>query len=259
MTRSPSARRAQLLSSPDRVFLSSFLSDDRNNELSHRDALAAAQADHDRVRQTAIRVYELHELQEERKRIDEAKRKEEERLEAGARIVAEEKRLRELRAKQVEQLPPEPAPEPPKQTVAREDVKQDPAPKSETIPQAEEKKPEEAPKAPPVSIPPTTTPANGVLKKTTPATPTPASSTPSQAKAEAQPQRLAVDDRYRQIHQELKRLRKTLQAESRVAGSPLKGNMGTFRREIRVSIGQLTVGKGANSKPVSNRRGECRW
>ncbi|KAF5692524.1 hypothetical protein FDENT_2806 [Fusarium denticulatum] len=43
--------------------------DSRNNELNQRDALAAAQLEHDRVRQAAIRVYELHELQEEHKLI----------------------------------------------------------------------------------------------------------------------------------------------------------------------------------------------
>ncbi|KAF5701152.1 hypothetical protein FMUND_13999 [Fusarium mundagurra] len=43
--------------------------DSRNNELNQRDALAAAQLEHDRVRQAAIRVYEFHELQEEHKRI----------------------------------------------------------------------------------------------------------------------------------------------------------------------------------------------
>ncbi|PNP74164.1 hypothetical protein FNYG_12538 [Fusarium nygamai] len=43
--------------------------DSRNNELNRRDALAATQLEHDRVRQAAIRVYELHELQEEHKRI----------------------------------------------------------------------------------------------------------------------------------------------------------------------------------------------
>jgi nucleoporin GLE1 len=66
-----------------------------------------------------------------------------------------------------------------------------------------------------------------------------------------QPAASPTEDRYSQIHQELKKLRRELQAQSKVPGSPLKGKLGTFRREIRVAIGQLTGGKGANAKPVS--------
>jgi nucleoporin GLE1 len=42
-----------------------------------------------------------------------------------------------------------------------------------------------------------------------------------------------------------------LAAQSKIAGSPLKGKLGAARREIRVAIGQLTGGKGANAQPVS--------
>ncbi|KAF4435513.1 hypothetical protein FACUT_7136 [Fusarium acutatum] len=50
--------------------------DSRINELNHRNALAAVQLEHGRVCQGTIRVYELHELQEEHKRIIARKRSE---------------------------------------------------------------------------------------------------------------------------------------------------------------------------------------
>jgi nucleoporin GLE1 len=106
---STSSRRSFLQSSPERATsISDFLSDDRNSELNHRDALAAAHAEHDRVRETAIRVFELHGLQEEQRRILSEQQKEQERLRIEAQLVAEEKRLRALRAQKVPRLPPEP-------------------------------------------------------------------------------------------------------------------------------------------------------
>ncbi|KAL3957503.1 hypothetical protein ACCO45_008081 [Purpureocillium lilacinum] len=105
MTRSSPLRRSQF-SSPDRGYRSSFLFDERNTELSHRDALAAAQAEHERIREAALRVYELHELKEEHQRILDQERREQERLKAEAEIAAEEKRLQELKAKTI----PKPAP-----------------------------------------------------------------------------------------------------------------------------------------------------
>ncbi|KAM4056276.1 GLE1-like protein [Hirsutella rhossiliensis] len=175
MTRSSPLRRTQLASTPDRAIRSSFLLDDRNTETSHLDALAAAQAEHDRVREAAIRVYELHELKEEHQRILDQERREQERLKAEAEIAAEEKRLQELRAKSIPKPPPPAVPEPPK----------------------------------------------------------------------------PVEQRPGEIHRELKTLRKDLMALSKAPGSPLKGRVGTFRREIRVAIGQLTSGKGANVQPTN--------
>jgi nucleoporin GLE1 len=107
---SPNGRRGHnnVQSSPERGFLSGFLNDSRNTELSHRDALVAAQAEHDRVREAAIRVYELHELQTEHRRLQQEKLKEQERLRIEAELVAEEQRLRALKAQKIPKLPPEP-------------------------------------------------------------------------------------------------------------------------------------------------------
>lgn len=273
---SPPRRRSQLLSSPENGLLSNFLYDGRNNELNHQSALAAAQAEHKRVREAAIRVYELHELREEHQRILELERKEQERLRAEAAIVEEELRLRELKAKTVPKLPPEPvpAPAPPKK------VEPTPAPRPEPpTPQESVKPPISEIKQQPTTNAATpqvngflggqnklatnnafapTTQASSAPKpenrlappaQASPAVQAPAVQAPAASSLSAQKNALA--ERYVEIHRELKRLRQVLQAEAKVPGSPLKGKMGTYRREIRVSIGQLTGGKGANAQPVS--------
>ncbi|KAM0435354.1 hypothetical protein ACHAPT_003448 [Fusarium lateritium] len=280
MTRSPPTRRSQLLSSPERNIAASFLLDTRNNELNHRDALAAAQVEHERVRKAAIRVYELHELQQEHRRIVEEEHKEQERLRAEAQVVAEEKRLRELKAKTVPRLPPEPQPpspppppkqEPSKTTNGTTPVKESKQAEPSTTPPSEIKKPSLAPPStsspfapqnkPTISSPlaaaasgrpPNQNPfqkANGPTA-VQPVAPTPPQAVVKPAAAPAQPGASPTVDRYSQIHQELKKLRRELQAQAKVPGSPLKGKLGTFRREIRVAIGQLTGGKGANTQPV---------
>ncbi|KAH6963900.1 GLE1-like protein-domain-containing protein [Fusarium avenaceum] len=280
MTFSSPTRRSQLLSSPERNIAAAFLLDTRNNELNHRDALAAAQSEHDRVRQAAIRVFELHELQEQHKRIVAEERKEEERLKAEAALVAEEKRLRELRATVVPQLPPEPAPQPPPakpeppKTNGVTPVKDTKQPEVSTTPATEVKKPAPAPASAPTNTGlfsqakpsnpfGTTQPSsqNPFQKPNGPTTqpPAPAATAPPQptvkptapAVQPVQPRPAPTVDRYSQIHQELKKLRKELAAQSKIAGSPLKGKLGAARREIRVAIGQLTGGKGANAQPIN--------
>ncbi|KAI0595345.1 GLE1-like protein-domain-containing protein [Biscogniauxia sp. FL1348] len=118
---SPAPRRSRQWSSPSRSPLSELMSENRHTELSHQDALAAAQAEHERVRETAIRVYHEHALQEEQRRLHEQElrirqqqKKEEERIRTEERLRAEEERLRALKAKTVPKLPPEaPPPDPP--------------------------------------------------------------------------------------------------------------------------------------------------
>ncbi|KIE00524.1 GLE1-like protein, partial [Metarhizium majus ARSEF 297] len=276
MANSSPLRRSQLLSSPDRPYLSNFLLDSRNNELSHRDALAAAQAEHDRVREAAIRVYELHELKEEHNRILEQERREQERLKAEAAIAAEEKRLQELKAKSIPKPPP-PPPEPAKPVEKPAGEKKPVSVVSES-PEAKESEPLAQPQA--KSQPSAPAPQqNGLfsnLGKSVPSSPFAAAgqqtksqqpsvlnqniTSPPEAKTSQSQQPVApsqapqlpkspvdpLSDQYIRIHQALKQLRKDIVAASKVAGSPLKGKVGTIRREIRVSIGQLTGGKGTN-------------
>ncbi|KAI0169527.1 GLE1-domain-containing protein [Hypoxylon sp. FL1284] len=115
---SPAARRSQQLSSPNGSGLSSFLTENRNTELNHQNALAAAQAEHERVREAAIRTFQEHMMQEEQKRQRERhesillqQRRELERIRTEEYIRAEEERLRALKAKTVPNLPPAPEPQ----------------------------------------------------------------------------------------------------------------------------------------------------
>lgn len=275
MTNSPPPRRrSQFLSNPESGLLSNFLYDGRNNELNHQSALAAAQAEHKRVREAAIRVYELHELREEHQRILELERKEQERLRAEAAIVEEERRLRELKAKTVPKLPPEPVPAPPKkveptpapqpeppkhQELVKQpisEIKQQPAANA-AAPQVngflggQNKSATNNAFAPTAQVGSAPKPESRLQPpaQASPAVQAPAAQAPAAGSLSAQ--KIALAERYVEIHKELKRLRQVLQAEAKVPGSPLKGKMGTYRREIRVSIGQLTAGKGANAQPVS--------
>lgn len=282
-----------MLSSPDRSFLSDYLSENRNNETSHMDALAAARIEHERLREAAIRVFELHELQEEHKRIVEQERKEQERLKMEADIAAEEKRLRELRAKSIPRPPPEPEPEPEpapapaKQTMLKSATKEQTQANPINAPQKVQTE-----QAPPATITPSSvaqsTQHNGLFTsqttqkpsvqpplgsaiqgkerqpsaplQTTTSAPAPSSAATATALAPkpvataqstTSSRRMAHADRLSQIHQTLKKLRQNLVAESKRPGSPLKGKLGAFRRDIRTAIGQLTHVKGANAQPVS--------
>ncbi|EFQ29847.1 GLE1-like protein [Colletotrichum graminicola] len=286
---SPSRRSQQnghIKSSPERAYVPDFLSENRNSELSHRDALAAAQLEHERVRLAALRVYEVHQLQEEKQRLEAEKRRiaqlqreEEERLKAEAAVRAEQERLRELKAKQIPQLPPEPEPEPPKPEPKKSQEPQvistteKAADKIETAAPVASKSQQasltstpapalQAAKAPPSapSPPPAKAPSvpdaqsNGFLTK-------PAElarpKTVAQSVAPAPAAQLTAD-RYIEIHQALKKLRKDVEALSKQPGSPLKGKLGDMRRQIRKSIGQLTAGKGANVTPINTINGALR-
>lgn len=277
MTRPSPRRRPQPSSSPDRGLRSSFLLDQRNTESSHLGALAAAQAEHDRVREAAIRVYELHELKEEHQRILDQERWEQERLRAEAQVAAEERKLQELRAKSIPKPAPPSEPEPAR-PVERPTADGNAAQASRETKgsvEAAQRLPEVKPQPPAApqpnglsagqnrlatnSLPAVAASKPSVLQQVVPPSVAPPQSKaapplPSAAQTQPQAQRPASKpavDRHLQIHQELKSLRRDLMAQSKVAGSPLKGKMGTFRREIRVAIGQLTGVKGANLQPVS--------
>ncbi|OAA72264.1 GLE1-like protein [Cordyceps fumosorosea ARSEF 2679] len=277
MSRSSPARGSQHpLSSPERSFRSSFLFDTRNDELSHLDALAAAQAEHDRVRAAAMRVYEMHELKEESERIHKQQEREKERLKAEADLADKERKLQELQAKTI----PKPAPPPEPKHEAVKPVPSLPANPAErssvSEPRSQPGTVAEHPVVKQESQPPAPKPQTngfgfntiqpgqpaGQLQQGKPASnlaipiqniaqpkPQPPAVQPTQ-RTPGPPKPAASTERYVQIHQELKKLRVSLQAAAKVAGSPLKGTMGEYRREIRVSIGQLTSGRGANKQPI---------
>ncbi|KAG6008050.1 hypothetical protein E4U21_005063 [Claviceps maximensis] len=288
MPNSSPQRRSQLLSNPERDYVSSFLLDDRNTELSHRDALAAAQVEHERVRELALRVFDLHKLKEKQKQIIAQERREKERLRAEAAVAAEEKRLQELKAKSIPK-PLLPKPEPAKAVVKSSDKptgEKNLAPASSQDKKVENPAQAQLKTQPPGALPPPSQqqrhqpnalsansnpfgtfgqkqdkpqqssdlgqkkPSVGISSVAS-TTQQPISASLAQP-AQQKPSSLdPLSDRYIQIHQALKRLRTDLINESKVPGSPLKGKVGSFRREIRISIGQLTGVKGANVQITS--------
>lgn len=268
MSRSSPARRSQQPpSSPERNTRHSFLFDTRNDELSHLDALAAAQAEHERVRQAAVRVFEMHELKEESERIRQQQQREQERLKAEAELADKERKLQQLRAKSIPKPspPPEPKPEPVKAAQSlpakpgeqaaelRSQAQRLPAVKQESVasptPLTNGFGLATAKPAQPAAQPPPVNHLASPAPNSTQSKPQPVVSQPT-PKAPEPPKPSESTERYVKIHQELKSLRTSLQAEAKVPGSPLKGTMGTYRREIRVSIGQLTSGRGANNPSV---------
>ncbi|RDA87690.1 hypothetical protein CP532_3799 [Ophiocordyceps camponoti-leonardi (nom. inval.)] len=257
-------------SSPDRS-PSSFLAFERNSQSSLLDALSAAQAEHDRVRETAIRVYELHELKEEHQRILDRERREEERLRAEAEVAAEAKRLQELRAKSIPKPAPLPifAPEPvqtrrqeePVEASRQEKPAQKPAgvnfPSAFAFPQqnGQQIKPALGASTALSAQKPITNGVITAVKSDAPSNqPASAIARPFNGQKTVSPPKPSAD-RLVQIHRELKLLRSDLMAQSKVVGSPLKGKVGSLRREIRVAVGQLTAGKGANAQPTSKITG----
>ncbi|KAL2760641.1 hypothetical protein ACRALDRAFT_2097013 [Sodiomyces alcalophilus JCM 7366] len=292
---SPNARKygSPLQSPPGRRPLSDYLSDDRNSELSHREALDQARIEHERIRLNAIRIGELHELkeqqrriEEEQKRIAELRRKEEDRLRAETAVREEQERLRKLQAQKVPELPPQPEPakapqqqqaqskQPPQQQVkegtaavngltGQTTAKQDSRSSTATSPFAPATGPSTTAKTPSLfaaaAQPPPqkpfapAQPSNGVQPST--ASKQPAAATvvakPETQAGQPPPTTLPQSDRYVQIHQELKKVRKELDRQSKIPGSPLKGKLGDMRRQVRKAMGQLTAGKGANSQPIN--------
>ncbi|GKT84719.1 GLE1-like protein [Colletotrichum tofieldiae] len=277
---SPSRRsqqNGQVKSSPERAYVADFLAENRNSELSHRDALAAAQLEHERVRLAALRVYEVHQLQEEKQRLEaeqrriaQLQREEEERLKAEAAGTQGE--ADPSAAPEPEPEPPKPEPKKPQEpqvngtteqpaagteTAAPAASKSQQAPlTSTTAPALQAAKAPPSVPSPPVAKEPSAPPAqaNGFLTKST----EPAQPKPVAQPAAPVPAALPAADRYTEIHQALKKLRKDVEALSKQPGSPLKGKLGDMRRQIRKSIGQLTAGKGANVTPINTINGALR-
>lgn len=241
---------------------------DRQNhekEVVHKQALAAAAAEHNRIRESAELVRKELELQiqNERRRRDEEQRRglEQKRQEQVEREIEETKLLEkekvktaELEAKkaaQSERLRKAEA-----EATAQAHKVEEERQASEAAAQlrkkkqneeikrrlAEAKATQQKPDATTPSIPAATTP------KPQPITTASSPAIPAQPIQNLQPE--VEHQRYLAIHKQLKELRKFMNAEG--AKSPdLKKNMGDKRREIRKSVGQLRVGQGVNKTPVS--------
>ncbi|GAW18912.1 hypothetical protein ANO14919_083950 [Xylariales sp. No.14919] len=287
MTGSPPAtRRSRQWSSPSRSLISELLAENRHTELSHQDALAAAQAEHERVRHAAIRVFKDHESKEEHRRLQERQdiiiqqqRREEERIRNEERLRAEEERLRALKLQTVPKLPPEAPPASPNSTSTPQSNGSGPlnsitatnlANKQDPILPKGKEPPAYAPQ--PLSNAPTL-PVNGTkviqpvtsqslpLEHVVPTKPSlftvPAPADPLSKPLAPQHNGLSTistskisADRYVVIHQSLKKLRTSL-AEQAKSLPLLKARMGDMRREMRKSLGQIVTEKGGNRKQIA--------
>ncbi|TRX89503.1 hypothetical protein FHL15_009547 [Xylaria flabelliformis] len=287
---SPATRRSRQWSSPSRSRLSDFLAENRHTELSHQDALAAAQVEHERVRHAAIRVFKDHEWEEENRRLQEQEeiirqqqRREEERIRHEERLRAEEERLRALKLKTVPKLPPEapPAAAVPNLSQSNSPGYSKPTATTSSADNQGTKVPvgEASPNTTIQQQPPFSVQAllvNGTKgAQITPAQQlphlqeqhsAPTTSQPSAVPAVtsaflnppvSRPNALSAPsmskppaDQYVVIHQNLKRLRASL-AEQAKSLPLLKARVGDMRRELRKSLGQIVTEKGGNKKQVA--------
>lgn len=238
--------------------------DDTDAESVHKAAIEAAHLEHERVRKIAEDALELAGLRLDRLRLQETVEQEQERIRLEKEQAALAAKAIELQKQKIDipkppprKVTPSPPPatpksEPPQATspvrAVSEPVTQEPVPKSAPTSQ-------ELPKPQPPALN-----SASVLAKP-----------PSQAHAESReaPSSQAVKskdglaatrslehllpgiERYKEIHKNLKNLRKFMEEEKK-RNPELKSKMGEMRRGIRVAVGQLTDVKGANKGPVGH-------
>ena len=233
-------------------------------EIIHKNALAAAVAQHTRVRESAENARRELELRIENER---RRREEEERRELRYREQekaerefyeksAEAERLRQaqLEREKREQVrkDAEAARIQREEKVRKDDAARKEAERKDAVAKQQaleareaERKANEAKAAEARSR----ILAQASTQNTTTVRPTVALSTSTQPSISNQPQLEAEHQRYLAIHKNLKQLRQHVVAESK-KHDELKQNMGDIRRQIRKSVGQLTIGQNANKKPV---------
>lgn len=236
-------------------------SESQDAEIIHKDALDAARAEHERVREAAIRAFQNHEIRISQSYLRDAAAQEAERLQLEREHAELAARVIELQRTHIpiptppprEPTPPPPPPPAPKvETRKVEPVRvPDPAP----TPPAPAKSPFQAPLLQPQPQ------KSASTSKITNGQP---SSQASQSVAQNRPpesQQLQQNpasipshilpgaQRYLEIHSSLKKLRKFM-TDSAKSNPSLKSKMGEMRRSIRTSVGQLTEGQGVNKIPV---------
>jgi nucleoporin GLE1 len=249
-------------------------------EAAHKAALAAAQAQHQRVRDSALRAYSNDVLRQEHELLRRKQIQELERLKLESEKAQLEARLQELQRKKITppaprapSSPPPRAPAPKQVTpsqnqfpngqnhslvqldaTARTSSRQKAPPRSVEArqsfphpaePAAAQNQSPRLPLIPPkqADIPsPSPVPNKVSINSTTAPSGPPHDSTSSHAFPGA--------EKYLEIHKRLKQLRAFV-TEHAKQDPGLKKKMGEMRREIRKSVGQLTEGRGANRTPVS--------
>jgi nucleoporin GLE1 len=233
----------------------------RNAEDVHKDALAAALVEHERIREAALRAYELNELRQEQERLRLHAVQEEERVRIETERAKEECRLREIENKKKQipvpapraKTPPPRAPSPPVRTAQSPK----PAPAAQPAPIAQK-----PPTQPAIATPKQAAPSNlfqaaapKLAHFTQPLTQETARPAPPEPAKQSQPAHTSSHtlphiERYAEIHQTLKKLRAMIVNEGK-QNLPFKKKTGEMRRAIRTCMGQLTGEKGSNKQPVS--------
>ena len=229
-------------------------------EVIHRNALAAAVAHHTRVREGAENARRELELRIETER---QRREDEERRELRKRELEAEKQLAERRAEterlRVAQL------ERQKQEQARKDAetarlqkekkdredasaKKDLERKDAIARQQAQEAREVERKANEAKIIEEKRRAASAQASTLINTKAPS---PPSSSVRIHPAREVEHQRYRTIHKYLKDLRQFVVAESKKTGE-VKQSLGDIRRQIKKSVGQLTIGQNANRQPVGH-------
>lgn len=274
---SPTRRQSYHWASPQRFAIEDIIGEDRNSEARHRYLLETAKKEHERIREDAERVYREQLQREERQRLLEERRKEEERIRLEEQLAADRARLNALKAKKIEIPAPLPDPEPPAaptlngqtnavlsannnaspvvpgQTNGTASQKQTAALNVSSSPTAT--KPKDASLA--AQLPGQGIPngLNNILEPAKPASPAtdslvnnasqPNGVNSSAKSTNAAPPRSvpAGPDRYTEIHKNLKVLRQSMVQQTK-SNPLLKAQMGDMRREIRKSVGQLTLSAG---------------
>lgn len=232
---------------------------DRENherEVAHRAALAAAAAEHDRVRHSAEVEREKLELQieAERRRREDEDRKEldRKRHEKTLREIEDKRReieraktaeLEEQRANQVRQAEADAAERRRQQDKDKRDA--------EAARRLAEEQAAEAKAKATVVVAQKALEAQQAEAQNAARKPAPVQGVLATAQTTSRnPEKESEQQRYREIHHRLKDLRKFM-ATSAKQNPTLKKRMGDMRREIKKCVGQLTDGKGVNRTPVS--------
>jgi nucleoporin GLE1 len=254
------ARDREDFSSP---FRRSYLSEEefepRNSEDVHRVALAAAQAEHDRIRDTALQVYAMNELRESQNRLHQRAEAAEERIRLETARAVEETRIRELEnaAKRIPKPPPRlPTPPPPPPSPPCPVVKA-PPPRQKTLPPAVQQ-----PAPPPLR--PSFTPSQPPPQAFQPVFTTPKPIAPEPKPLPRPPAKSALDnhilpgtERYAEIHKELKNMRTNVDTWIQQFDRETRNSIGDLRRGLRTACGQLVVNP-QNSENNKVVRFSCR-
>jgi nucleoporin GLE1 len=249
--------------------------DSESPEVKHQYQLDQAYLAHESVRKRALKIMRNQQLLEEEKRLQAENEREAERIRLEAEVARKRRELIELQQKSipVPEMPPTPTPppKPPKPEPAEEEEVppaasgplstsgelhykavglgrpaaelQPPNPTTTPFPPPPSQpfEPAQPAQAPTASLP---TPAPSIPIPT-PHVTKPAAAPPSSAAPDAL---LPGTQRYVEIHQNLKALRKFI-TDAGKSSPPLKKQIGEIRRSIRKSVGQISTDVRANAKP----------